>query len=86
MQASDVLIVLTTMPDQNRAEAQSIYELLEGEIIPTFYERGEGGLPRDWLAVSGRIETGASQPAPWEEKWRCLFTERLPMVLRQAFR
>ncbi|MEJ2477150.1 MAG: hypothetical protein P8Y40_06570 [Desulfobacterales bacterium] len=40
------------------------------------------GFLRDWLVVSGRIKTGSSQPAPWEEKWRCLFTERLPMVLR----
>jgi CDP-diacylglycerol--glycerol-3-phosphate 3-phosphatidyltransferase len=40
------------------------------------------GFLRDWLVVSSRIKTGASQPAPWEEKWRCLFRERLPVVLR----
>jgi CDP-diacylglycerol--glycerol-3-phosphate 3-phosphatidyltransferase len=40
------------------------------------------GFLRDWLVVSGRIKTGSSQPAPWEEKWRCLFRERLPVVLR----
>lgn len=36
---------------QNRAEAQSFYELLENEIIPAFYDRGEGGLPRRWIAI-----------------------------------
>jgi CDP-diacylglycerol---glycerol-3-phosphate 3-phosphatidyltransferase len=40
------------------------------------------GFLRDWLVVSGRIKTGSSQPAPWEERWRCLFRERLPVVLR----
>ena len=40
------------------------------------------GFLRDWLVVSGRIKTGSPQPAPWEEKWRCLFRERLPVVLR----
>lgn len=40
------------------------------------------GFLRDWLVVSGRIKTGASQPAPWEEKWQCLFREGLPVILR----
>ena len=40
------------------------------------------GFLRDWLVVSGRIKSGPSQPAPWEEKWRCLFGEWLPVGLR----
>lgn len=40
------------------------------------------GFFRDWLVVGGRIKTGASQPTPWEEKWRCLFREGLPVILR----
>ncbi|MGW8187771.1 MAG: CDP-alcohol phosphatidyltransferase family protein, partial [Desulfobacterales bacterium] len=40
------------------------------------------GFLRDWLVVSGRIKTGSSQPAAWEEKWRCVFRKRLPVVLR----
>jgi CDP-diacylglycerol--glycerol-3-phosphate 3-phosphatidyltransferase len=40
------------------------------------------GFLRDWLVVSGRIKTGGSQPAPWEEKWQCLFREGLPVILR----
>ncbi|MGA9476607.1 MAG: CDP-alcohol phosphatidyltransferase family protein, partial [Desulfobacterales bacterium] len=40
------------------------------------------GFLRDWLVVSGRIKTGASQPAPWEEKWQCLFRQGLPVILR----
>jgi phosphatidylglycerophosphate synthase len=40
------------------------------------------GFFRDWLVVSGRVKTGSLQPAPWEEKWWCLFREGLPVVLR----
>ena len=30
-------------------ESQSLYDLLENEIIPTFYDRDGGGLPRQWV-------------------------------------
>ena len=35
---------------QNFVESESIYELLEREIIPLFYDRGSDGLPREWIA------------------------------------
>ncbi len=33
------------------ADAESLYELLEREIVPTFYDRDDDGLPRRWLAM-----------------------------------
>ena len=35
---------------QDRVEANALYDLLEKEIIPLFYERGRDGVPRDWIA------------------------------------
>lgn len=35
---------------QDRIEANAIYDLLEKEIVPLFYERGRDGLPRGWIA------------------------------------
>ena len=35
---------------QNDVESQSLYDLLEKEIIPLFYDRGPDGLPRGWIA------------------------------------
>ncbi len=35
---------------QDRVESNAIYELLEGEIVPLFYQRGRDGLPRRWIA------------------------------------
>jgi starch phosphorylase len=36
--------------DQDRIEANAIYDLLEKEIVPLFYDRGRDGLPRGWIA------------------------------------
>ena len=37
-------------PDyQDQVEAEALYDLLEGDVIPTFYGRGEDKLPRRWI-------------------------------------
>ncbi len=35
---------------QDDVEAKALYDLLEGEIVPTFYERRADGLPFKWIA------------------------------------
>ena len=35
---------------QDAADAHSLFELLEQAVVPTFYERTEGPLPRRWLS------------------------------------
>ena len=38
-------------PDyQDQVEAESLYDILERDVIPTFYHRGADGLPRAWAA------------------------------------
>lgn len=37
--------------NQDMAESKAIYDLLEREIIPIFYERGLDGLPRGWISM-----------------------------------
>lgn len=34
---------------QDEIESKALYDLLEREIIPAFYERGHDGLPREWI-------------------------------------
>jgi len=37
-------------PDyQDQVEAEALYDLLERDVVPTFYERGADGLPRRWI-------------------------------------
>ncbi len=35
---------------QDEADAESLYEILENEIIPMYHERGADGLSREWIA------------------------------------
>ncbi len=37
-------------PDyQDQVEAETLYDLLERDVVPIFYERGRDGLPRRWI-------------------------------------
>ncbi len=36
---------------QNQLDAESLYQLLEKEIIPCYYDRDEEGLPHRWIAM-----------------------------------
>ncbi len=33
------------------ADAESLYQLLEREVVPTFYDRDAKGIPHRWLAT-----------------------------------
>jgi len=35
---------------QDHVEAEALYELLERDVAPTFYDRGPDGLPRRWIS------------------------------------
>ncbi|TCW61483.1 alpha-glucan family phosphorylase [Treponema sp. J25] len=39
----------TDMELQDNVESRALYDLLEREIIPLFYQRGRDGLPREWI-------------------------------------
>jgi starch phosphorylase len=36
---------------QDEIESKALYDLLEREIIPLFYQRGRDGLPREWIKM-----------------------------------
>ncbi|HSC69628.1 MAG TPA: alpha-glucan family phosphorylase [Cellvibrio sp.] len=38
-------------PAQDYADALQLYQLLEEEVIPRFYERDQDGLPREWVKL-----------------------------------
>lgn len=37
--------------DQDRADANSLYQLLEDEIVPLFYDRDRDDVPRGWVEI-----------------------------------
>ncbi|MFN0050936.1 MAG: alpha-glucan family phosphorylase [Planctomycetales bacterium] len=40
----------TSCEIQDRREAQSLLQVLQGEVVPMFYRRDSDGVPRDWIA------------------------------------
>jgi starch phosphorylase len=40
----------STEDEQDQVEAEALYDLLERDVVPTFYERGADGLPHAWIA------------------------------------
>ena len=37
-------------PGQDEADAKSLLDILEGQVVPLFFDRGPDGLPRKWLS------------------------------------
>jgi starch phosphorylase len=46
---------------QDQIESQALYDILEKQVMPLFYNRGEDGLPREWIA---RMKASISKLAP----------------------
>jgi starch phosphorylase len=44
----------TDLTYQDEVESRAIYDLLEQEIVPLFYTRGDDGVPRGWLRMVKR--------------------------------
>jgi glycogen phosphorylase len=43
--------VEATDAEQDEADAESLYAVLEEQVLPAYYERDEAGLPRRWIAL-----------------------------------
>jgi starch phosphorylase len=42
---------------QDQVEAEALYEVLEQDVVPTFYDRDQDDVPRKWIAkVKGSLE------------------------------
>lgn len=48
-------------PMWDAAEAEQLYDVIENEIIPEFYDRDEKGIPRKWIA---RVRESMARLAP----------------------
>lgn len=61
---------------QDQVEAEDIYDVLEQDIIPTFYDRGPDNLPRRWIA---RMASTITCLCPFVNGLRMVrdYTERL---------
>jgi starch phosphorylase len=69
---------------QDELESDSIYELLEEEIIPTFYDRGADELPRRWIQ---RMKQAIRLNVPQFSTWRMVreYAERAYFPISDYF-
>ena len=40
-----------TDAEQDEADAEALYAVLEEQVLPAYYERDEAGLPQRWIAL-----------------------------------
>ena len=68
---------------QDEVESRMLYDVLENEVVPTFYRRGADGLPREWIAM---MKTSMMKICPEFNTNRMVeeYTERfyLPSILQ----
>ena len=71
--------------EQDVVESEMLYELLEREIVPTFYERGRGDVPRRWVE---RMKNSISTICPFFNTHRMVAesTDRYLMTLVERCR
>ncbi len=71
--------------NQDGADAEQLYRLLEDEIVPAFFDRDAQGIPRPWVA---RIRASMSQLAPEFSSNRMMrdYVERCYLPAATAFR
>jgi len=72
-------------PGWDAAEAVQLYTLLEGEVIPTFYDRNDAGIPSAWVS---KIRKSMARLTPQFSANRAVreYTERYYLPAAQAYR
>jgi starch phosphorylase len=50
-------VAATEAAEMDAADAESLYQVLEQEVVPAYYERDENGMPRKWLTMMKRSIT-----------------------------
>ena len=75
-------------PAWDAIEAERLYDLLENEIIPEFYDRDEQGIPRRWIArvreSMGRLAPHYSTNRMMEEYLECYYLPRAAAYRERA--
>jgi len=52
---------------QDKIEAEALYNVLENDVVPLFYDRGRDGLPRGWIT---KMKNAIAELTPYFNTWR----------------
>jgi starch phosphorylase len=69
---------------QDYIEAQALYNVLENDVVPLYYNRSRDGLPRDWI---GKVKNSIRKLAPFFNTHRMVaeYTENFYMPARERW-
>jgi starch phosphorylase len=74
-----------SIEEQDLVESEALYDILEKEIVPIFYERGHDDLPREWIA---RMKSAISTICPVFNTYRMVqeYADRcyIPCSIRKS--
>lgn len=59
--------IYDSLEDQDTVESEALYEILEQDVVPMFYNRGRDNLPREWI---GRMKNAIRTIAPMFNTYR----------------
>ncbi len=70
---------------QDQVEAAALYDLLERDVVPTFYDRSANGLPRRWI---GCMKASLGNLCPLFNTHRMVreYTERFYLIANATYR
>jgi starch phosphorylase len=73
-----------TQEAQDQVEAEALYDLLERDVVPTFYDRGPDRLPRRWIA---RMKASLSTLCHYYNTHRMVrqYTENFYLIAHEKF-
>ena len=74
--------VLSTDEEQDAADAESLYHVLEEQVLPSYYERDENGLPTRWIEMM-RHSIGELGPRFGTTRMVAEYVERLYLPAHQ---
>lgn len=68
---------------QDKIESEALYNILENDLIPLFYDRGRDGVPRGWM---GKVKAAFRDLAPFFNTHRMLieYTDQMYMPNAQT--
>ena len=49
MGGQSTILMEAVHEDEDRTDAESVYSMLEKEIVPLYYERDRRGVPHQWI-------------------------------------
>jgi len=72
--------------DADEADIEQLFEIIENEVVPRFYDRDARGIPGQWVAPSGLRASASRRGACWRSTCATTTSRRRPACCRTTIR